>query len=91
MFKLIFRFSRFTHKYLGLIALVYFLGMGVSGILLNHPTLLQEFSLPCEIRQHRLPCLRKSIKKATSPYGTFFLNSITAVFFETFSAVTPGS
>ncbi|MEA1922902.1 MAG: PepSY-associated TM helix domain-containing protein [Pseudomonadota bacterium] len=46
MFKLIFLFSRFIHKYLGLIALVYFLGMGVSGILLNHPTLLQGFSLP---------------------------------------------
>jgi len=46
MFKLIFRVSRFVHKYLGLIALVYFLGMGVSGILLNHPALLQKFSLP---------------------------------------------
>jgi len=46
MFKLIFRFSRFIHKYLGLIALVYFLWMGVSGILLNHPSLLQKFSLP---------------------------------------------
>ena len=44
--KLLFRFSRFTHKYLGLIVLVYFLGMGISGILLNHPTLLQGFSLP---------------------------------------------
>jgi len=46
MFKLIFRFSRFTHKYLGLIVLVYFLGMGVSGILVNHPGLLQGYSLP---------------------------------------------
>jgi hypothetical protein len=46
MFKLLFRFTRFTHKYLGLIVLIYFLGMGISGIMLNHPSLLQKFSLP---------------------------------------------
>jgi hypothetical protein len=42
----LFHFSKATHKYLGLLGLVYFLLMGVSGILLNHPALLRGVSLP---------------------------------------------
>ncbi len=41
-----FHLSHFIHKYVGLVALIYFLWMGFSGIMLNHPVLLHGFSLP---------------------------------------------
>jgi hypothetical protein len=45
----LFRYSRWVHKYvglLGLFVLAYFLVMGVSGILLNHRCLISHCSIP---------------------------------------------
>lgn len=41
-----FRFSRFFHKYIGLFLLLYFLAMGVSGLLLAHPQLIRTLHVP---------------------------------------------
>jgi hypothetical protein len=40
------RVSRFTHRWLGLVGLLYFFGMAVSGVLLNHPELIAGADLP---------------------------------------------
>jgi hypothetical protein len=40
------RLSRFTHRWLGLTGLLYFFGMAVSGVLLNHPALISSVDLP---------------------------------------------
>jgi len=37
---------RWLHKYLGLIALPYLIWMSISGVLLNHPDLIQNISVP---------------------------------------------
>ena len=42
----LFNYSKFLHKYIGLGFLVYFLIMGLSGVLLNHPDLLHSISVP---------------------------------------------
>jgi hypothetical protein len=46
MARLIFHISKPLHKYFGLLCLIYFLIMGASGILLNHPEFIKAFSLP---------------------------------------------
>lgn len=38
--------SKWIHKYVGLLLLVFIVWMSVSGILLNHPALLRELSVP---------------------------------------------
>ncbi|MCK5680753.1 PepSY domain-containing protein [bacterium] len=40
------RFLKWLHKYLSLILLTYCVWMALSGITLNHPQLIQKFSLP---------------------------------------------
>ncbi len=47
--RFLFRVSRTCHKYVGLLFLLYFLLMGISGVLLNHPSLLHSVSV-----SHRL-------------------------------------
>ncbi len=47
--RLLIRFSRTCHKYLGLIGAAYFLLMALSGILLNHPDLIRGMSLPAAL------------------------------------------
>jgi hypothetical protein len=46
IYRAVFLFSKMIHKYVGLICLVYFLLMGVSGVLLNHPSLVRWLSVP---------------------------------------------
>ena len=46
IYRSIFRISKFIHKYVGLVCLVYFLLMGVTGVLLNHPSLMRELAVP---------------------------------------------
>ncbi len=46
MGRWIYKKSRGLHKYLGLISLIYLMWMSLSGILLNHPDLIQHFSVP---------------------------------------------
>ena len=45
-YRNIFKISKALHKYVGLIFLFYFLLMGISGILLNHPSLIRRLSVP---------------------------------------------
>jgi hypothetical protein len=50
--KLLFRYSRWLHKYAGLIGLfvlAYFFLMGVSGILLNHRSMISRLSVPVKL------------------------------------------
>lgn len=50
--KSLFRYSRWLHKYaglLGLFILAYFIVMGVSGILLNHRPMISHFSVPVKL------------------------------------------
>ena len=44
--KMLFRFSKTIHKYLGLLLALFLLWMGLSGILLNHPNALKRISIP---------------------------------------------
>ncbi len=44
--QILFRYSKRLHKYVGLIGLLYFLIMAVSGVLLNHPSLIRDISVP---------------------------------------------
>ncbi len=44
--KIIFKISKFLHKYVGLIIAAYVLWMSVSGVLINHPALIDNFSVP---------------------------------------------
>ncbi len=45
-YRAVFRISKAIHKYVGLICLAYFLLMGLSGIMLNHPSLISRLSIP---------------------------------------------
>ena len=45
-FQRFFIFSKWLHKYVGLALLFVFLFMGVTGILINHPSLLSTWSVP---------------------------------------------
>ncbi len=45
----IFRSLKWLHKYLALVTLIYCLWMGLSGITLNHPQLIKQFSLANQI------------------------------------------
>lgn len=44
--RILFKYSKRLHKYAGLIGLVYFLIMAISGVLLNHPSLIRGISVP---------------------------------------------
>ena len=47
--RILFRYSKRRkelHKYVGLIGLAYFLIMAISGVLLNHPSLIRGISVP---------------------------------------------
>ncbi len=44
--RTIFKWSKNIHKYTGLICLLYFLSAGVSGVLLNHPSLISQVTMP---------------------------------------------
>lgn len=41
-----FKISRWLHKYVGLFIVLYAVWMSVSGVLLNHPGLIENFSVP---------------------------------------------
>jgi hypothetical protein len=45
-FKIIFKHSRRLHKVIGLIVVLYLIMMSVTGILLNHPSVIRSISLP---------------------------------------------
>ncbi|PIE89682.1 MAG: hypothetical protein CR997_10180 [Acidobacteria bacterium] len=47
--KLIFRFSKWLHKYIGLLLIVFLIWMSISGILLNHPRWIASCSLPVSL------------------------------------------
>ena len=44
--KALFKVSKWIHKYIGLLLALYVIWMSISGVLLNHPTLLDKFSVP---------------------------------------------
>jgi hypothetical protein len=44
--RILFKYSKRLHKYVGLIGLAYFLIMAISGVLLNHPSLIRKISVP---------------------------------------------
>ncbi len=46
MFRRLFAASRWVHLYLGLFVLLYLILEGITGVLLNHPTLISGFSVP---------------------------------------------
>lgn len=46
MLRRIFLISKWLHRYLGLLLFLYLIVVGITGILLNHPTLLSGFSVP---------------------------------------------
>lgn len=46
MGKLLYTISIKVHKYVGLLIIVYIMYMSISGILLNHPRLIADFSAP---------------------------------------------
>jgi hypothetical protein len=77
--RILFKLSKPIHKYVGLVALLYFLLMGISGVLLNHPSLIRSFSIPLT----RMPAsyryvdwnrmaLREAVFSSTQP-GTLYV------------------
>lgn len=46
MIKFLYRKSRWLHKYIGLILALFFMWMSVSGIILNHPDVVANLSIP---------------------------------------------
>lgn len=46
MKQILYKLSRKFHKYVGLICLIWFILMGVSGVLINHPWLIRAMSVP---------------------------------------------
>lgn len=44
--RFVFNISKPIHKYVGLVCLAYFMLMGISGVFLNHPSLIRHFSVP---------------------------------------------
>lgn len=46
MGKALFALSRRLHRYAGLLLLLYLIFVGVTGILLNHPTMISALSVP---------------------------------------------
>jgi hypothetical protein len=58
----VFRVSRWLHKYVGLVLLLYFLLEGSSGILLNHPNLIRDLSVPRSLvpRSYQLAAWNRS-------------------------------
>ena len=46
MRRRLYKISKRIHKYIGLICLLWFLLMGISGVLINHPALIRGISVP---------------------------------------------
>ena len=46
MRRICYKISRTIHRYTGLVFLVWFLLLGISGILLNHPDLIRGITIP---------------------------------------------
>ncbi len=46
MIKIFYRKTRWLHKYIGLLLVLFFMWMSVSGIVLNHPEIVANFSVP---------------------------------------------
>lgn len=68
----IFRSLKWLHKYLALITLIYCLWMGLSGIALNHPQIIKQFSLKNRIMPANYQYLkwnRMSWRDATFSHG----------------------
>jgi hypothetical protein len=54
--KLLFKTSKWIHKYVGLVLVLFLLWMSTSGILLNHPKAISSFSIPhWAIPSHYIP------------------------------------
>lgn len=76
--RTLFKISKTLHKYVGLVGLVYFVLMGVTGILLNHPDLLRSFSLPMgwmpssyQYREWNRMALRETVFHPSDPDTLF--------------------
>ena len=54
--SLLFRFSKWVHKYIGLLLVAFLLWMSISGILLNHPFAISSLSIPkWAVPDHYIP------------------------------------
>lgn len=64
----LFKISKWLHKYIGLFIVLYAIWMSVSGILLNHPNLIENYSVPKWLIPQRYTLEdnwnRKALKKA---------------------------
>ena len=49
LYRFVFVISKATHKYTGLVFLLYFLLMGITGVLINHPSLLRGITVPAAL------------------------------------------
>jgi len=49
VYRFLFVISKTIHKYTGLVFLLYFLMMGITGILINHPSLLRGITVPAAL------------------------------------------
>jgi len=99
--RVVFALSKPLHTYIGLIVLLYFILMGLTGILLNHPALLRGFSAPrmlipagYEFKAWNRMALREAAFVAGEP-DTIFIGGKAGVWESrdagaTFSALTNG-
>jgi hypothetical protein len=85
LIKSIFHLSRLLHKYLGLTGLFYLLLMAVSGILLNHPSLISHISVPPDwmppsyrLNHWNRMAMREAVFSTRHP-DTFFIAGKTGV------------
>jgi len=46
IYRFVFAISKAIHKYTGLVFLLYFLFIGITGVLINHPSLLRGITVP---------------------------------------------
>jgi hypothetical protein len=85
LFRTIFKISKPIHKYVGLVCLVYFILMGVTGVLLNHPSLIRPFSIPLSwmpgsynyVKWNRM-ALREAVFSTAHP-GTVYIGGKSGV------------
>ncbi len=72
----LFKYSRVLHRYSGILFLLYFLVMGLSGVLLNHPKLISRLSVPSILvpQSHQLENGRRmAIRDSISTPGQLFI------------------
>lgn len=72
----LFKYSRLLHKYSGILFLLYFLIMGLSGALLNHPKLISQLSVPSALvpQSHQLVNGRRmAIRDSISTANQLFI------------------